>query len=405
MKTVDEECPMIFNRFATPENERNQGVVLKVLQEQRSDISGAYPLIYHLDITGRCNLSCLYCARDFYVKTKHPFLTADMSDEVFERLLPFFKHAKLVALLSMLGEPLLHKSLPRWWRQIAEAGAKPQTTTNGTFLTPELTDLFTGSGGRLKMSIDSFDQKELNVLRPLVNRKQGMTSEVLREKLSLIDKYRRVHENSKFQFGANICVTSLNLGSVLHTIEECLRHARVDIFSFNPFILPSDEHGNYHTDAASLSMNFDDERVKQCWRDIVVRCAELSKSEGIRFGLPYSREQWKRILGDEAYTLAADFYEEQEGTGDEGLDKSGYHCCVPWLKAYVRSDGTVLKCYIMHMGGERDLVLGNVSETPFDEIWHSESAVKFRAQMAGRENSFCNKCAAFWRFYTKQRVL
>lgn len=390
-----------LRQFSTGANEANLEGGLSALRRRQAEIDGLYPVIYHLDITGRCNLGCLYCQRSFFVDTKHEFIKSDMSDEVFDKLVPYLKHAKLVALLSMLGEPLVVKSLPRWWRAVIDAGAKPQTTTNGTFLTEELADLFTGTGGRLKMSIDTFDQPTLSLLRPAAGGgvDAGMKADVLRDRLRLIERYRRVHEEERFQFGVNLCVTAKNLGSAIETMEECLRHARVDVFTLASFRMPRDERGMYHRRAESLSLDFDDEEQRKSWRAIVSWAARTKAERGIHFVFPYGRAEWRRLLDDETLALHEESFESRDGGEPED-----YYCCVPWLKTGVLADGTVIPCHLLYWP-HPELSMGSLAESSFDEIWNGERYVELRRRMAeGRDLGACADCRSWWRFYTPQRV-
>lgn len=83
-----------------------------------------------IEVSGRCDASCTYCARSFRTEQGRGGL---MDMRIFERLRPSFPAADLVYLQGW-GEPLLH---PRFWEMVGHAkaaGAMIGFTTNGTLL-------------------------------------------------------------------------------------------------------------------------------------------------------------------------------------------------------------------------------------------------------------------------------
>lgn len=381
--------------FATAANEQNLQRALFHLRVEQPVVTDQYPVIFHLDITGRCNLSCLYCQRDFFVKTRHPFLKEDLSEEVFARLVPYFRHAKVVALLSMLGEPLVVKALPQWWTTIVEAGAKPQTTTNGTFLTAALAELFVATGGRLKLSVDTLRQSTLAVLRP------KLESELLRDRLQLLGRLQRAHHNAGFQLGINTVATALNLAHVVETWEQCQRLAHVDVFTLASFRMPRDERGTYHRDAESLTLDLGSIANRPHWLKILSWANARRASDGVQFIFPFSRAEWTRVLG-EPNPLADSFSENDNDTANE--IETSYYCCVPWLKVGVLADGTVIPCHLLYWPAP-EVAFGNLTTSDFASIWNGTAYREFRRKMASRELlGPCAGCRSWWRHHSPQRI-
>lgn len=107
--------------------------------------SGLFPPRWdwlQLEVTGRCNAACVYCPRTRYTAR---WRGRDMGPEVFQRLVPEFRHARMVHLQGW-GEPLLHPSFFDLLAAVKRAGKAAGTTTNGTLVTPETAERLVASG-------------------------------------------------------------------------------------------------------------------------------------------------------------------------------------------------------------------------------------------------------------------
>ena len=81
----------------------------------------------YLEITNACNLSCSFChgtKRDIKYLTEEEFKTAA------EKIRPHCAYLYF----HLMGEPLLHPSLSRFFEIAGELGFKVIITTNGTLL-------------------------------------------------------------------------------------------------------------------------------------------------------------------------------------------------------------------------------------------------------------------------------
>jgi MoaA/NifB/PqqE/SkfB family radical SAM enzyme len=86
-----------------------------------------------VEVTSRCNASCLYCPRTAYASH---WVGQDISFDLFKKLLPSFSTSKLVHLQGW-GEPLLHRDFFDMIGLAGKAGCRVGTTTNGMHLTRE----------------------------------------------------------------------------------------------------------------------------------------------------------------------------------------------------------------------------------------------------------------------------
>jgi len=83
-----------------------------------------------VEVTSRCNASCLYCPRTVY---RSEWEDRDLPLEFFERLAPVFRTARMVHLQGW-GEPLLHRQFFEMVAHAKHAGCTVSTTTNGVLL-------------------------------------------------------------------------------------------------------------------------------------------------------------------------------------------------------------------------------------------------------------------------------
>jgi Radical SAM superfamily/4Fe-4S single cluster domain len=135
------------------------------------------PLITHLVITRRCNLSCGYCFE--YDKVSQP-VPLDVLKERIDHL------AKLRSVFVTLtgGESLLHPDAIEIVRYVREKGMTPFLNTNGYLLTKQIIEGLNAAGlYGLQLSIDNAKPNEVSKksLKPLM------------PKLRLLARHARFH--------------------------------------------------------------------------------------------------------------------------------------------------------------------------------------------------------------------
>jgi len=95
-----------------------------------------------VEVTTRCNASCLYCPRTVYGR-KWP--QRDLPLRLFVRLVPDLPRCQHVHLQGW-GEPFLHPELFAMVKMAKEAGCRVGTTTNGTLMDRELSEKVVEAG-------------------------------------------------------------------------------------------------------------------------------------------------------------------------------------------------------------------------------------------------------------------
>ena len=97
---------------------------------ERASAALSSPVCLYLKVTNCCNLLCETCPRTF--ETLEP--PADMSWELFTRIVDQIPNSLRRAVLHGLGEPMLVQELPRMVRYLKDLGVYVLFNTNGTLL-------------------------------------------------------------------------------------------------------------------------------------------------------------------------------------------------------------------------------------------------------------------------------
>ncbi|HUJ58573.1 MAG TPA: radical SAM protein [Kofleriaceae bacterium] len=144
------------------------------------------PLITHLVITRRCNLSCGYCVE--WDKVSQPVPRA-----VLEQRIDHLARLGSVFVTLTGGESLLHPELPALVRHVRARGMTPFVNTNGFLLTRETIDELNAAGlYAMQLSIDNVRPSAISKksLRPLL------------PKLRLLARHARFHVRINTVLGA-----------------------------------------------------------------------------------------------------------------------------------------------------------------------------------------------------------
>lgn len=131
----------------------------------------------YLELTNVCNRNCSFCSG-----TRRP--PARMSEELFARLVPQVAELADQAYLHIMGEALLHPSLPEFTRIAADAALPLCMTTNGTLF---------GCGNAAQLENPVFHQLNISL-------HAGLPSETLDEICGVCDSLRSVNPNLRVNY-------------------------------------------------------------------------------------------------------------------------------------------------------------------------------------------------------------
>jgi len=163
---------------------RDAGIALEVL---RAAADPDRPLITHVVITRRCNLSCGYCFE--YDKVSQPVPLADLKARIDHLAM-----LNSVFVTFTGGESLLHPDVIEIVRYANEAGLVPFLNTNGYLLTTTIIEGLNAAGlYGMQLSIDNAKPNEISKksLKPLM------------PKLRLLAQHARFHVRINTVLGAS----------------------------------------------------------------------------------------------------------------------------------------------------------------------------------------------------------
>lgn len=290
------------------------------------------PFRVEIEVTGRCNLSCLNC----YAQPLSGFEPA--FDKLSYILQKTKDEAKPFEVILLGGEPFMRKDIIPVLREARDLfGTAVAISTNGTKLStlPEssLDQLgeMSGEAGFIQVSLDSANPVLNDLLR-------GRTKEALLGMDTL--------EKHQIPFSVAIVVSSRNIDDVTSTVSTLItRMQHINGINLNPIQLPPsslETQGNLIVDRGRMLEVL--EEVRQVASETGRRIKVISTDEG---------------CGD--------------CKGQALLDSYRFNTCFAGaFRACVFPDGTVSPCSVI-----RDGNLGNLYTESWGQIW-ARSAERFK---------------------------
>lgn len=334
----------------------------------RGPIAELYPRVVFIEVTNRCNLLCETCPRTYFTREPLNSLTFDEFVTIAEQF-PEMQRA----LLHGIGEPLLNRELPEIIRYLKRRKVEVIINSNGTLLTPEWQEKLILSGlDEYRCSIDGAKDETYARIRGA----------------NLLPKLRKGLEGlvqTKARMDATTprisiwCVASQeNLRELPDLVRLAARLGVPEVYVQRMvyFAQASDEQYGMARDEMAI-FGKDDYEEK-----VIEECTELSAALGVDFRASGARDP----LNSLAAARPADFAPWQA-------------CLRPWTTAYITANGNCLPCCISPFATNdyESLILGNLLERPFAEIWNAPLYQKFRADLfSDHPNKACASCGVYW---------
>ncbi len=323
------------------------------------EVGRCAPTLANIEITTRCTLGCIACAR---TQLKRP--SRFMSREDFCRVLERLPHAYRIVLVG-LGEPLLHPEVVDFISLAVADGRRVGLVTNAMDIDDDMAQRLCASGlASMTFSIDAVSQATADRVRP--GSDMGRIGATMRR----VDDARR-----KLQAGlATSVFTALSVDNVREF---------ADIVDFA---------ADCGVDALmATDLNFAANHTRS-----LNAAADPEHLELLRRALRRALERRLPVLsvrGLEEFSLDTRYLDYLLLRGDSLVERSPGRasCLSPWQSIPVGVDGRLTVCDC-----QPEAVIGNLHETPLAEWWNGARMREQRRRMESADPpDACRCCPRF----------
>ena len=315
------------------------------------------PFFVSIDVTRRCNLSCLHCRyHSCLSEFPSPVASAisDMDPDILKKLLRELQRiGTREVIFAGEGEPLLYPHFLDAVASAKAAGLHLNVITNGTLLTDEIVcSLIEMKLDLLTVSLWASSREEYEKLYP--GTRPDFFDKVT-DSLRRVTDLKRKKKSSLPVLRLHRPISRDNFRTVETALEQALRGGC-----------------NQLTVAPIHSLKGD------------MSSHKLSEEEERALGSALAR--MKSVLRKNAMYNNIDVALQLYRIGETVWDT--LPCYVGWVHSRIRVDGTVYPC------GRCDLPMGNLSEKALSQIWNGESYRSFRKVVSTRNGleSMKNHC-------------
>ena len=317
------------------------------------------PVFANIEITTKCNLNCIYCARRFIRPESKEMMRAQ-----FNRLLDLLPHAYRVTIVG-LGEPLLHPALADFINDIERRKRRSGIVTNAMNLDEEKSAAVLQSGlNSVAFSLDAVNPKTLAKLR------SGSDLSLI---IDNIERFMTISQKRKSAISSAV-FSAISQSSVneIDGLTDLVANLGVHVWMISDL--------NYlqhiHNSLSSCNENDVTQKIRRAiTKAFGNRLPVLSVRALEAFGL---RKRYLKFI-----PLSPEFL----------FRRSSVHqwCHSPWqtIPVGVNGDVTICDC-------QPDKVIGNIFRQPLSEIWNGKKMIAFREQMiSDYPPDVCLSCPRF----------
>jgi MoaA/NifB/PqqE/SkfB family radical SAM enzyme len=336
--------------------------------EARSATAPASPRVVFIEVTNHCNLLCETCPRTFVAYETPKTLGWDE----FMRIVEQFPDMQR-AVLHGIGEPLINSDLPRMIAHLKARGVTVLFNSNATLLSADWARRLIDSGlDELRVSIDGADPATYARIRG---------APLLHKIVHNLTNFTRLQR----ELGAAHPRVSIWMTGMRENIAELPALVRLAAQMGVPEVYV--QRLVYYLDRAAPSALTEPGRALfddfDALADRVLAEAEtMAREVGVIL----------RASGatDPRRSLEAGRVEKPRPWAD---------CRRPWTTAYVTANGNCLPCCISPFSTTdyESIILGNLFERPFAELWNDYLYREFRAAfLSEHPHKACAGCGLYW---------
>jgi MoaA/NifB/PqqE/SkfB family radical SAM enzyme len=327
------------------------------------------PQVVFIEVTNRCNLLCKTCPRTFFNREPLKTLTYDEFVQIAEQF-PNMRRASLHG----IGEPLLNRELPQIVKYLKGRDVEVIINSNGTLLTPTWQEALVKSGlDEYRCSIDGARPETYARIRgaDLLHKLTVGLAGLVKTKASLQAPTPRI---------SIWCVsTKDNLAELPALVRLAARLGVPEVYVQRMTYFAQEPQEQYGMARQELAIFGPDHDYQE---EVIAECETLSAELGVDFRAAGAREPRHSLEA----ARPADFTPWQA-------------CMRPWTTAYVTANGNCLPCCISPFATHNydSLILGNLLERPFAELWNDHLYQKFRtALLSSQPHQACASCGVYW---------
>ena len=327
------------------------------------------PRVVFIEVTNRCNLLCQTCPHTYFQREPLKSLSLDE----FMRIAEQFPQMQR-ALLHGIGEPLLNRELPEIIRYLKGRNIEVIINSNGTLLTPPWQQKLVESGlDEYRCSIDGAKDETYARIRGA-----NLLPKLRRGLEGLVQTKERMRATTP-----HVSIWCVATRENLQELPDLLRLAAdlgvPEIYMQRLVYFAGEAQKQYGMARDELAIFGQDQNEED---RIIEACTELSAELGINFLASGARNPINSL----AAARPSDFAPWQA-------------CMRPWTTAYVTANGNCLPCCISPFATDdyESLILGNLFERSFNEIWNDTRYQKFRMDLlSDHPHKACASCGVYW---------
>jgi radical SAM protein with 4Fe4S-binding SPASM domain len=317
----------------------------------QAEVLRSTPRTLFLEITGRCPIECLMCARRY-----RNWSYGDLDERTFTKLSRVLPRVGMVV-LGGFGEPLAASSFDSYFDRLLGWGARVALQTSGYRLTEERAERLARGLRHLHISMDSPEEETYRSIRPRIAFREvtGRIRQMAAIKRSSGSPYPTIHV---------VFVAMRRNIEQLPAMVDFVAEMSADNLTVQYMVVHGEEVRAeslfYHQELANRMLDAAEERARE---------VGLSVTFPARFGSGGRGESVTRPGRPAGSPLQA--------------------CTDPWTVAFVRWNGEVRPCCY----APSRVVMGNLAERSFWEIWNGPAYRDLRRRVNSADPpDYCHTC-------------
>jgi radical SAM protein with 4Fe4S-binding SPASM domain len=323
------------------------------------------PRNLYLEVTNRCNLKCKACI--IYKGSWEP--PRDITMDELVRITGQLPDLERITLHG-IGEPLMNPDLPAMIRHLKDRHVSVMFNSNGILLDENRQDDLIAAGlDELRISLDAASPQVYKEMR-----NSNQFDRIIKNLRSFVDRIRN-HPQRRLKLSLWYLGTRENIAGLPDFIRLAASIGVKEVY-LQRLVYFQDDDG-YGTATPKKTLMDSDGRS----RKLLSHSQELAKQLDIQFNASGMTTPFESVRTDPA--------------GPSSWKK----CFRPNTLMYITANGNVLPCCISPFSTSDypSIILGNVFETPLEEIWLGSRYHQFRkTHQTDTPPKCCRGCGILW---------